>query len=185
MKRLLAGALIVYSSVTWADCFHRTQINTTTRVNAGPTDIQRVVTKIGTQYQCVSTYRLHLGLEWQTVEGVARAGTEQEACRQSLDLKNGLLLQEVPPTGVRTSADIVCTDAPTIRVRNVHVGQQIWESEADLHWSQKERGYWTYKKAQCRKFQERAVKDGNMLVYNGIICQAGTNSQKWLVVDKY
>lgn len=185
MKLWLAGALIACSSVTWADCFHRTQINTTTRINAGPTDIQRVVTKAYAGYQCATTYRLHMGLEWQTVEGVAQAGTEAEACKLSLELRNGRLLQEVAPTGVRAQSDIVCTEGPTIRVRNVHAGERIWESEADLHWNAKERGYWFYKKARCRKFQERAVKDGNMLVYNGIMCQAAVNDTKWVVVDKY
>ena len=185
MKSWLALALAVYSSATIADCFHRTQINTETRINAGPTDIQTQVTRIRQGWECVSTYRLHLGLEWQTVEGVAQHANQAEACRLSQQLKNGRLLQEVPPTGIRTSSDIVCTEGPTIRVRNVHVGEQIWESEADLHWQPKERGYWFYKKARCRKFQERWAKDGNMIVYNGIMCQAGVNSQKWMVVDKY
>ena len=81
---------------------------------------------------------------------------------------------------------MVCSDQPEIRVRRVHVGDRIWESETDLHILPAERKYFTYKGTQCRTFIERDARDQNMYLYQGIMCKEDSRpNTKWLVLDKY
>ena len=187
----LAAFMILFAvgSTAEAACYQRASINITSqKINTAPTDIQRLVTPDTHGYQCVARYRLHVGQAWVTVEGTAVAKTEDKACNQALDIKRARALEDVPPARVGADQQLVCSDLPDIRVRPVRRGELIWESETDLHSHPLERAtpYFTIKQARCRKFIERVSKDQNLIIYQGIICQANpvTNS-KWLVLDKY
>ena len=189
MKLAVLLILFTVGGTAEAACYQRASINITSqKINTAPTDIQRLVTPDARGYQCVARYRLHVGQAWVTVEGTAVARTEDEACKQALDIKRASALEDVPPARVGADQQLVCSDLPDIRVRPVRRGELIWESETDLHSHPLERAtpYFTLKQASCRKFIERVPKDQNLIIYQGIICQAntGTNS-KWLVLDKY
>lgn len=172
-----------------AACYQRASINITSqKINTAPTDIKRLVTPDARGYQCVARYRLHIGESWVTIEGTAVAQTEESACDQALDIKRARALEDVPPARVSADQQLVCSDLPDIRVRPVRKGELIWESEADLHSHPLERAtpYFTLKQARCRKFIERVPKDQNLIIYQGVICQATTTANsKWLVLDKY
>jgi hypothetical protein len=103
-----------------------------------------------------------------------------------MDVGQGQVLSEIEPTSIRSDMQMVCSDLPDIRVRPVRIGETIWESETDMHNHPRERGYFWYKRAKCRMFQERNPKDRNLITYQGIVCQAtGLPNSKWRVIDKY
>lgn len=187
MKRALVLGLCLVSTVAVADCFTRSNIRLVDQsITRGPTDIQRMVIPESNGYKCVLRYRVNIKNNWQTVEGVARAKTEADACAQAIDLSRGSILEEVAPKTVRAETNMVCSDIPEIRVRPVRIGEVIWESEVDLHSHPQEQKYFTYKRTQCRMFVERDAKDANLFTYQGVICRADTKpNSKWLVVDKY
>lgn len=188
MKRAIIISLCLVSSTAMADCFMRSNISLSRQTIYGaPTDIQRLVVPDDRGQKCVMRYRIYVDSAWETAEGVGHGKTEDQACKQALELSRGAVLQEVAPTHVRADNQMVCSDLPDIRVRPVNRGELIWESETDMHSHPQERGkYFTYKQATCRKFIERADRNQNLIVYQGIICQANTlPGSKWRVIDKY
>lgn len=189
MKRVAIFLLCLASTSALADCYQRSSIKITQqKVNSAPTDIQQLVTPDARGQKCVARYRLYIGNAWATVEGTAVAKTEEEACSQALDIKRGVALEEVAPATVSADSQLVCSDLPDIRVRPVHKGELIWESETDMHSNILERRnpYFLLKEATCRKFIERTPKHQNLIIYQGIICRATTApNSKWVVLDKY
>jgi hypothetical protein len=188
--KLALSLLLCASSVTAvAECYQRSEINISRQqINTAATDIQKMVTPDAQGQRCVARYRLHIGDAWVTVEGSAVARTEELACARALDIKQGVALEEVRPNSVRADQQLICSDLPDIRVRPVRTGELIWESETDLHSHPRERAepYFFWKQARCRKFIERVSKDQNLIIYQGIMCQANTvANSKWLVLDKY
>lgn len=188
MKRI-ALVLCLISSSAIADCYVRSDIKLSRQViNAAPTDIQRLVTPDAGGYRCVARYRVHIKDSWLTAEGSAVAKTEGEACSRAQDLGKGYVLAQVTPDRITSTNQMVCSDLPDIQVRPVQRGELVWESETDLHSHPRERvqPYFELKHAKCRKFIERANKDQNLIIYQGIICQATTGADsKWRVIDKY
>jgi hypothetical protein len=187
MKNVIIAGLILASTPAIADCYMRSNIKLTRQViNAGPTDIQRLVVNDGANKKCMVQYRVHIGDEWHTAEGVGQAKEEGPACAQAMDVGQGRVLNEVEPSKITSESDMVCNDLPEIRVRAVRIGEVIWESETDMHRHEQERQYFDYKQTRCRMFTERNAKDRNLYTYQGIICKADTNPLgKWRVIDKY
>jgi hypothetical protein len=183
----LALLLLVASSAVYADCHVRMSTRISTNAVFGqPTDVQRLVTPDAKGYKCVLTYRLNIDQEWQAVEGIGIAKTEEQACASAADVKRGAVLAQVTPTRVSSDQQMVCSDFPDIRVRPVKPGERIWESEVDVHTIPAERPYFVYKNTQCRMFVERNSRDQNLFTYQGVICRLNTTkSSKWQVVDKY
>lgn len=170
-----------------ADCFMRVSTRLTSQpVNSSPTDMQRLVTPDARGQKCVMRYRIHVGNDWRTVEGIGRGPTESVACSQALEPESGAFLEEVAPQRVGADTQMVCSDLPDIRVHPVRIGDVIWESETDLHTYPQERKYFWYKRTQCRMFVERDAKNQNLMLYQGIICRLNANGKsKWQVIDKY
>lgn len=188
MKKAIILLLCLASSAAVADCYIRSDIKLSKQVIHGaPTDMQRLVVPDNRGQKCIMRYRIYVNTAWETAEGTGYGKTEDRACQQAMDLGRASVLQEVEPTHVRADNQMVCSDLPDIRVRPVRRGELIWESETDMHSHPQERGnYFSYKQAKCRKFIERVGKDQNMIVYQGIICQASTMpGSKWRVIDKY
>ena len=183
----VAVAGLTVCSNSKADCYVRSNIKLTRQaIVAGPTDVQKLVVPDSVGKKCVLRYRVYAGNQWQTAEGTGTGSNEIEACKTALDIGNSRLLAEVEPNLVRADTQMVCSDLPDIRVRPVSVGETVWESETDLHGNLQERKYFWYKHANCRWFQERNPKDGNMITYLGIMCQAdGRPNSKWRILDKF
>ena len=186
MKRLLILPLII-ASVVHAECHVRVSTNILPQTIFGSaTDVQRMVVPDARGFKCVVRYRLNINTDWQTVEGIGVARTEEQACGQASDIKRGAILGEVTAQKVRADQQMVCSDLPDIRVRPVKLGETIWESEVDVHIVPAERPYFVYKNTQCRMFVERNSRDQNLFTYQGIICRLNTTkNSKWQVVDKY
>jgi hypothetical protein len=187
MKRLFILGLCLVSTTVFADCYVRSSIKLTRQaINAGPTDIQKMVVPDAIGQKCVLRYRVHIGDEWHTAEGTSVGKTEAEACARAQDIGNGRVLAEVEPSQIRADTQMVCSDLPDIRIRAVRIGEVVWDSETDMHRNEQERKYFDYKQTRCRMFTERNAKDRNLYTYQGIICKADTNPNgKWRVVDKY
>ena len=187
MKRLLIAGLCLVSTTVFADCYVRSSIKLTRQaINAGPTDVQKMVVPDTTGQKCVLRYRVHIGDEWHTAEGTGLGKTEAEACARAQDIGNGRVLAEVEPSQIRADTQMVCSDLPDIRIRAVRIGEVVWDSETDMHRHEQERKYFDYKQTRCRMFTERNAKDRNLYTYQGIICKADTNPNgKWRVIDKY
>jgi hypothetical protein len=189
MKRAIIIALCLASSSALADCYMRSNIKLVrSAITAGPTDIQQLATPDAAGSKCLVRYRLYVGNEWVTAEGSATAKTEEEACARAMDVGRGYALTEVEPRQVSADTQMVCSDLPDIRVRPVRRGELIWESETDLHSNALERAnpYFFWKQAKCRKFIERKALHQNLIIYQGVMCQATTaKNSKWLVLDKY
>lgn len=170
-----------------ADCYVRSSIKLSRPdIDAGPTDLQKLVVPDALGKKCVVRYRVHVGDEWYTAEGTGTGRDEGSACVQAMDIGRGSVLAEVEPSRVRADTQMVCSDIPDIRIRPVRIGEVVWESETDMHRHEQERKYFDYKQTKCRMFTERNSKDRNLYTYQGIICKADTNPNgKWQVVDKY
>lgn len=172
-----------------AECLMRSSIVLSRQAITGsPTDVQRMVVPDAQGHKCIVRYRVYLGDTWRTVEGVGTGDSEDRACQQAMDTKNGFILSESEPTKVQGDSQIVCSDMPVIRIRPVKRGETIWESETDMHSHPRERAnpYFVLKHAKCRKFIERTNKHQNLIIYQGIICQKDTSPMsKWIVIDKY
>jgi hypothetical protein len=186
MKSIVFG-LALLTTVAQADCLMRVKTNISrSSINSRPVDIQRLVTPDPAGQRCVLRYRIHIGNDWETVEGEGVGSTETEACVQAIRPERGNILAEVELDKVKSDSQMVCSDLTEIRVRPVQAGEVIWESEVDLHVLAAERPYFTYKSTQCRMFVERGARDTNMYLYQGVICKQDTGpNSKWLVVDKY
>lgn len=187
MKRILVASLCLVSSVAVADCYVRSNIQLTRQaINAGPTDVQRLVVPDARGQKCLMRYRVHIGDEWYTAEGTGIGATESDACKTAIDIGNGRVLSEVEPSQVRADTQMVCSDLPDIRIRAVRIGEVVWESETDMHRHEQERKYFDYKQTRCRMFTERNARDRNLYTYQGIICKVNSSpNSKWRVVDKY
>lgn len=186
MKRL-ALILLIASSTVYADCRMRVATKISYKDIFGqPTDIQRMIVPDSRGYQCIVRYRLNINSEWQTIEGVAVAKTEDQACNQAVDTKHSAILAEALPERVRSDQQMVCSDFPEIAVRPVRIGEVIWESEVDVHSLPAERPYYKWKSTVCRMFVERGASNRNLQVAQGHICRLNTTkNSKWQVVDKY
>lgn len=186
MKKF-ALALVLVSGIVHADCHMRSNISTRSPdVNSAPTDVQRFVVSTAKGFKCTAQYRIHMGNNWQTAEGVGEGSTEDSACKQATDINRGTLLVDVQPQSIRATNQMVCTDFPDIRVRPVKIGETVWESETDLHSIPAERPYFNYKHTVCRMFVERATQRQDLAIYQGVICRINTSpSSMWTVVDKY
>jgi hypothetical protein len=179
--------LVLVSATASADCYMRISTRLTPQmVNSQPVDIQRLVVPDSRGQKCVMRYRIHVGNDWETIEGVGVGATETEACARALDLGRGSMLKEVTSQRVRADSQMVCSDLPDIRVRPVRIGELIYQSEVDLHSIPVERKIFWYKRTQCRMFVERDSKNANLWLYQGVICQTGSRpDSKWQVIDKY
>jgi hypothetical protein len=187
MKRTFLLGLCLASTVAYADCMVKTDINLSLqKIELGPTDIQKMVSSEGTGKSCSIRYRVNINDEWKTAEGVGQGATEAEACKQAMNLHNGILLAEVEPSKVSANTQMVCSSLENIQIRQVKIGETIWESEVDIHRHPKERRYFDYKQTKCRMFTERNNRDKNLYTYQGVICKITTApGSKWRVVDKY
>lgn len=187
IKKAIVLGLCLASSIAAADCHIRSSIKLNRQsVIFGPTDLQKLVTPDPKGSKCVLHYRINIGEEWRTAEGIGRGATEDEACQQAMDVGQGNLLLEVEPRRVSADTQMVCTDLEDIRIRPVRTGDIIWESEVDIHSIPAERKYFNYKFTTCRMFIERNAKDKNLFTYQGVICKINsTPYSKWRVVDKY
>lgn len=191
MKSLLLSTILIagltHCNDARADCYVRSNIKLTRQsINAGPTDVQKLVVPDSAGQKCVMHYRVHIGNEWHTAEGTGVGLTEGDACKTALIIGNGSVLAEVEPSRVSADTQMVCSDLPDIRIRAVRIGEVVWESETDMHRNEQERGYFDYKQTKCRMFTERNAKDRNLYTYQGIICRVNSiPNSKWRVVDKY
>jgi hypothetical protein len=183
----VAIAGLSHCSDARADCYVRSNIKLTRQsINAGPTDLQKLVVPDERGQKCVVRYRVHIGDEWYTAEGSGIGKDEGSACVQAMDVSQGRVLAEVEPSQVTSDTQMVCSDLPDIRIRPVRIGEVIWESETDMHRHEQERKYFDYKQTRCRMFTERNAKDRNLYTYQGIICKVNsTPNSKWRVIDKY
>jgi hypothetical protein len=187
MKTLLTVGLCLVSSLATADCYVRSTTNITpSALQSAPVDFQKISTPDPKGHKCVIRYRAYLNDQWNSIEGIGIDKDPDVACARAMDLKRGVVLEEIVREKVKSDQQMVCSDLPDIRVRSVQVGELIWESETDLHRNPRERAYFVYKQTKCRMFTERASKDSNLQTYQGIICQADTGpNPKWRVIDKY
>ena len=187
MKRILAVILCLTSSMSIADCYVHSDIKLNRQsIIAGPTDIQKFTAPDAQGLKCVVNYRVYIKDTWHTVEGTGIGKNEKEACARSIDIGNGRIMSEIEPGKVSADMQMICNDAPEIRIRPVGVGEIIWESETDLHTVLAERKYFVYKTNKCRWFTEQTARDHNMITYQGIICTSSTLTEsKWMVLDKF
>lgn len=186
MKYLIIPLMFV-ATVAQAECLTRVKTNISrAAINSRPTDIQKMVIPEGSNQRCVMRYRIHIGTDWQTVEGEGVGRNAAEACVQAIRPEVGSILSDVEYDRVTAETQMVCSDFQDIHVRKVHAGERIWESEAEIHNNPAEQKYFVYKDTQCRYFIERGAKEQNMYLYQGIMCRETKEpTSKWLVVDKY
>jgi len=187
MKHTILVGLCLVSAAAHADCYIRSSVRLALQtVNTKPTDMQKLVVPDMKGFKCVLRYRIHIGDEWKTAEGIGYGKTEPLACEYALNLQNGAVLEEVAPSRVRADTQMVCSDLVEIKVRPVRIGETIWDSEADMHRHPDERKPFNYKDTICRMFTERNDKDRNLYTYQGIMCRITTEANsKWRVIDKY
>jgi len=65
----------------------------------------------------------------------------------------------------------------------IKVGDIILESEVGIN--KRVSQYFTYKNSRCRIFTENTVRNKELRINNGVICQLDNNDTNWVVVDKW
>ena len=187
MKSASLLILSLICTLAQADCHVRSSTKLDKKsIDAGPVDVQRLVTPDKNGQQCVLRYRVYIKNTWQTAEGIATGKTEDDACARAIDVSRGSILEEPSAKKVRSDTQLVCSDLDEIKIHPVKVGDVIWESETDLHNHPEERKPFIYKRTLCRWFVERDSQDQNLWLYQGIICRVDSTQQsKWRVIDKF
>lgn len=186
MKKLLLVLALIHST-SYADCNFRV----VTKLNHGmiegqPVDQQRMVMPDPKGYRCIIRYRVQIKGNWETIEGIGIDAREPAACARALDLRTAAVLKEETVTKVTAESQLVCSDFAEIRVHPVRIGDEIFQSEVDMHTVPEERRDFWYKRTQCRMFVEKDMKNSNLWLYQGIICRKDTTpNSKWIVIDKY
>jgi hypothetical protein len=148
------------------------------------TDIQPLVVPISpTQNKCIVNFRAQVNGSWITAEGEfagPKTLSEDELCGQALNLgRSHILTQGGGLMNVEQST--VCTDQPIAKVRKVHIGETVRESEVLPHPNFSKP--FNYRTSLCRWFIEPEVRPGDLLQRQGIICQL--QGPEWKVVDKW
>jgi len=80
----------------------------------------------------------------------------------------------------QTETATVCKEGADIR--KIKVGDIILEIEVGKSKIDK---VFNYRNSQCKMFTESAVKNSELRVYHGVMCQLDNNKANWLVVDKW
>jgi len=65
----------------------------------------------------------------------------------------------------------------------IKVGDIILESEVGTN--KRVSQYFTYKNSRCRIFTENTVRNKELRINNGVICQLDHSDTSWVVVDKW
>jgi hypothetical protein len=187
MKKAFCILLAGFATTASAECYMHSSMKIDKSLIFGrPTDIQKIVTPDEHGSKCVLRYRLNIANDWQTVEGEATGSTDEMACARAIDVSRGNILVEAEAETAQADTQMVCSDLPDIRVHPVNIGDEIWESEVDVHTIPAERPYFKYKYTECRMYVERDARYSNLYIYQGIICRNNaTAASKWRVIDKY
>jgi hypothetical protein len=188
MKCVAVLALLVTTHIpAYAECFMRVRANLSKMgISAEGKDTQKLVVPDSRGQMCTVRYRIVVNNQWRTVEGQGVGKNETAACREAYSTKNAYFLVDIEPQKINSDTQMVCSDLPDIRVRPVHIGEVVWESETDLHINLAERAYFNYKNTQCRFFFERNSMTQNLTTYQGVICKIDrTRNSKWQVIDKF
>lgn len=184
-KTLLILALLPH--LAFAECYTRSSASVSARdVTSPPTDIERLVTPYRDQIQCNVKFRIAINGVWETAEGhaIGRKEDEDAVCKHAVNLESSYLLLAVGQKKLQAEQQMVCYDMPEYHVHPVNVGDLVHESEVAQHPTVKK--YYIYQKSQCRYYAERNLVNGNLALYQGVMCQIDQGpSPRWQILDKW
>jgi hypothetical protein len=177
MKKLILVSLLA-SNVALANCNVRSASILADENTVGP------VTNLVADFmpgRCRVSFDITVDGERHHVQNQLVADMPGDSvCNEAVEQGKKKLLLD---TGGRfkTESITVCREGRAIPP-TVKVGDQILESEVSK--SKMDR-YFTFRNSRCRMFTERAVKNQDLIVYHGVICQIDKSDTNWLVVDKW
>jgi hypothetical protein len=76
----------------------------------------------------------------------------------------------------------ICKEGNRVQPKT-QIGDVVLESE--LSQNPKVKEYFKYKNSRCRMFIEHGVRNKEVAVYHGVMCQADDSETNWVVVDKW
>jgi hypothetical protein len=177
MKKLILVSLLA-SNVALADCNVRSASIMADENTVGP------VTNLVANFmpgRCRVSFDITVdGISHHLQKEVVADMPGDSVCNEAVEQAKKQLLLD---TGGRfkTESVTVCREGRAIPP-TVKVGDQILESEVGKSKMDK---YFTFRNSRCRMFTERAVKNRDLVVYNGVICQIDNSETNWVVVDKW
>ena len=169
-----------------AECYVRSAMTNQTAINiTGIADVQPMVVPISpTQNKCIVTFRAQVNGDWITAEGESvgsRSLSEADLCRGAMDQGRAQILSRADGGRMTVEQNMVCTDQPEIKVRQVQIGDQVRESEVRPHPNFPKQ--FNYRGTQCRWFIEPEIRGGDLFQRQGIVCRS--HGLDWKVVDKW
>jgi hypothetical protein len=181
---LSAVALIVslFSASVSAECFVRTATVATGKNQQRVADIQYTKLPYNGLRKCVARMRIQVDSTWEDAEGEGVAETDAQACKQARDILQVQYLAPVEPATVNAESSMVCSDAPTVKVREkVKIGDWVQESEV-MPFRQYPKPF-AYNGTTCKWFSYREAHQGRPVSFAGIMCIMQPN--QWQVVDLF
>ena len=185
MSKLIAGLLLVTSTVASAECYMRGATSVTGKVN-----IQRVVDQRSMVVptvdgkRCSTTFRIQINGLWFDGYGAHEWSDNTDdvtACKIAEEMGKQEIIRNSFGSQVASQRDMVCSDEPRIVERPVQVGDLIRESQVMPN-PDKPKPF-KYKGTQCKWYIETDAKGMDMYQWQGVICEIRPGT--WKVLDKF
>lgn len=192
IKYLSTALLVAISSLAHAEseCYLRS----TSQANAA-SDMQRVVdmrswvtpyvNDVVSGKQCSVTFKAQIAGRWYAGLGTHSwtdaATTDTVGCALALELGKQSLVHAAATTHLRTEQTLICSDEPTLAIRNVNEGDIIKESAVSPNPARPLP--FTYNNTICKWFTELDINDAGMYQWQGIICEVRPGF--WRVINKF
>jgi hypothetical protein len=178
MKHILLISILA-SQLAWADCNIRSA-----SINQNQTQVGNITNLIKTiSYgKCSVKFQLTVDGTVHSLEGEWRDfGPEDTLCTYAIDQARTQFLAGL---GGKFQTDTLtkCVEGDKFVKDKVNIGDTILESEVGPSTI---KGYFKYKGAKCRMFQDHFEFKRKLTTYNGVICQIDNSDTNWLVVDKW
>jgi len=183
MRPLITAIVMAMSASAGAECYVRSAT-----VVSGASQLQRIADVRETKLpynglrKCIAQMRVQVDGAWQDAEGEGIAETDQQACSRARDIAQARFLIPVEDPVVNSESSMVCTDAPSIRIRErIRVGDWIEESEVGVFHRYPQP--FRYQGTDCKWFTHREAHLGKPVGFAGIMCTMRPG--KWQVIDLF
>ena len=185
MSKVIAGLLVLTSTVASAECFMRSATTLTAKVEVQRLVDQRymVAPTIGGK-RCSATFRIQINGQWFDGYGSyewADQTEEATACKIAVELGKKDIVTQNFKRQVAGQQEMVCSDEPAIVEKPVAIGEVIRESQVMPHPAKPTP--FKYRGTNCKWYIETDAKGLDMYQWQGVICEVRPGA--WKVLDKF
>jgi hypothetical protein len=185
MSKVIAGILLLTTSLASAECFMRSTTNAKAHVTIQRLVDQRdMVVKTAQGKRCSVTFRAQIQNQWFNGYGVHEWSDQTDdtvGCKVAVELGKQSIIDANFKKQIASEQDMVCSDEPKIVERAVEIGDLVRESQVMPHPGKPTP--FKYKGTQCKWYIETDTKGLDMYQWQGVICEVRPGT--WKVLDKF